>query len=290
MPPGSCSSSSRRSAALIMPMALLPLGGGIDEWPGVAGTFEHHRQVALLGDADQRRRLAQARHDALGDQQAFVEHEVQLAPCAACSSLAICTRAAQAADFLVVRRRPGRRSAAAGSRRPAASRSLPAARSGCPCRPRRRGPRRSRPCTSPANGGCLPLALRCPARSAPRPGAPSARSAWPWRRCRARCRAGCSRRPPRACSVACTLREPLLQVAHAACGTRSALAPGRRGCDDGLEADRARELARPRAFSSTASGGAGGTSQLARALAQRVDGHGGHQQQQQAERRRAGCA
>ena len=39
MLPGSCSSSSRRSAALIMPMALVPLGGGIDEWPGVAGTF-----------------------------------------------------------------------------------------------------------------------------------------------------------------------------------------------------------------------------------------------------------
>ena len=38
MLPGSCSSSSRRSAALIMPMALVPLAG-IDEWPGVAGTF-----------------------------------------------------------------------------------------------------------------------------------------------------------------------------------------------------------------------------------------------------------
>ena len=36
MPAGSCSSSTRFKAALIMPMALVPLGGGMEEWPGVA--------------------------------------------------------------------------------------------------------------------------------------------------------------------------------------------------------------------------------------------------------------
>ena len=36
MPPGSCSSSSRLSAALSMAMALVPFGGGMDECPGVA--------------------------------------------------------------------------------------------------------------------------------------------------------------------------------------------------------------------------------------------------------------
>jgi len=39
MPPGICSSSRRLSASLIMAMALLPLCGGMDEWPGVPDIF-----------------------------------------------------------------------------------------------------------------------------------------------------------------------------------------------------------------------------------------------------------
>jgi len=39
MPAGNCLSSRRASAALIMAMALVPLGGGMDEWPGVADTL-----------------------------------------------------------------------------------------------------------------------------------------------------------------------------------------------------------------------------------------------------------
>ena len=36
MPPGSRWLSSWCNAALIIAIALVPLGGGIDEWPGVA--------------------------------------------------------------------------------------------------------------------------------------------------------------------------------------------------------------------------------------------------------------
>ena len=46
------------SAALIMPMAVSC--GGIEEWPGVRLRRQHQRGVALLGDADQRRRLVEA--------------------------------------------------------------------------------------------------------------------------------------------------------------------------------------------------------------------------------------
>ena len=38
---------------------------------------QHQRGIALFGDADQRGRLVEALHDAFGDQQALVDHEVE---------------------------------------------------------------------------------------------------------------------------------------------------------------------------------------------------------------------
>jgi len=50
--------------------------GGIDEWPGVACAFKTS-VIAFFGNADQRGGLVEALHDAFGDQQALVDHEVE---------------------------------------------------------------------------------------------------------------------------------------------------------------------------------------------------------------------
>ena len=68
-------------------------GGGVER--------QEEGAVALLGQADQRRRLAQARQHAVEHQQAFVEHPVE-AHAARLEQLGDRQRAAQAADLLVV--------------------------------------------------------------------------------------------------------------------------------------------------------------------------------------------
>ena len=90
-----------------------------------------------------------------------------------------------------------------------------------------------------------------------------------------------ARRPPRACSVGVHLREALLQV-----GMQLAelvrVRPRVVEAGHGLRSGSRRPACRPRACSSTASGGAGGTSSCREPWRQRVDGHGRRQQQHQA--------
>jgi hypothetical protein len=69
--------------ALMLPMALCPRRRGIDAWPGGGVERQKESDVALLGQADERGRLRQAGHHAVGEhQQAFVDARNRGARCA----------------------------------------------------------------------------------------------------------------------------------------------------------------------------------------------------------------
>jgi hypothetical protein len=170
-------------------MALWPGGGGIDEWPGAAVAVRTSDTVALLGQADQRHRLAHAGHHAFGDSRPSSSTNSSLTP----RSLSSCDdghRAAQAADLLVV---PDHEVDRAPGLKPAFSQHLQRLELRDQVAlvvPACRGPRRSRP-TVRRRGRLFPVASV--------PGATGTTS-WcaisdrpPAGRCRARCRAGCGR-------------------------------------------------------------------------------------------------
>ena len=75
--------------------------GGIEECPGVAMRIQHQCRIALLGDADQRGRLVEALDQTVGDQEALVDHEVELHPARGEQRRDV-LRAAGAGGFLVM--------------------------------------------------------------------------------------------------------------------------------------------------------------------------------------------